>query len=158
MKVAIGNDRKGMDYKKRISDYLLKQGIDVINFGSDEDVPTDYPIYAFKVANCVANGDAEFGILICSSGIGMSIAANKVKGIRCGIAYNKTVAQKMREHNNANIIALGQDYIEFKEAIECVETFLSTNFLGMHHSGRIKQICAIENEQLNFLGKKEIRE
>lgn len=144
MKVAIGNDKKGFQYKTIITGHLLEQGVEVIDLGS-EDVISDYPIYAYKVSKHVKNGQADFGILICSSGIGMSIAANKVDGIRCGIGYNKTVAQKMREHNDANVIAIGQDYSGIDDALGCIDVFLSTDFVGLHHTDRINQIAEIEN-------------
>ena len=144
MKIAIGNDRKGLGYKEVVTSWLQENGHNVINVGTDINEPCDYPIYAEKVARLVSSGKCEKGIVICASGIGISIAANKVKGIRCGVGYCDEVAKAMRLHNDANIIAFGQDYMSIEEVINRVELFLNTDFLGSYHLDRVKQISAIE--------------
>lgn len=140
MRVVIGNDRKGLEYKKRLSEYLVSQGVNVINIGTDEDVPCDYPVYADKAARLVASGDCEYGILICSSGEGMVMCANKIKGIRCGLAYNDETAVLIRMHNNANMIALGQSFMTYEEVERRTMLFLKTEFLGSYHEIRVNQM------------------
>ena len=120
-------------------------GHEVFNVGTDENIPCDYPIYAEKVARLVASGKCDRGIVICASGVGISIAANKIPGIRCGIGYCDEVARAMRLHNDANMIAFGQDYMDLEDVKKRVELFLSTEFLGDYHEVRIKQISLLEN-------------
>ena len=105
-KIAIGNDHGGLDYKNRLMKFLKEQGYEVINVGTDSEDSCDYPVYGKKVAELVKNGDAKYGVLICTTGEGISISANKVKGIRCGVAYNPQVAALMRQHNDANVYGL----------------------------------------------------
>lgn len=144
MKIAIGNDRKGLSYKNEILRQLMDLGYEVFNVGTDENIPCDYPIYAEKVARLVASGKCDKGIVICASGIGISIAANKIPGIRCGVGYCDEVARAMRLHNDANMIAFGQDYMNLEDVKKRVELFLSTEFLGDYHTVRIKQISRLE--------------
>lgn len=144
MKIAIGNDRKGLGYKEAVVVWLLEKGYEVVNVGTDVNEPCDYPIYAEKVARLVSSGECEKGIVICASGIGISIAANKVKGIRCGVGYCDEVAKAMRLHNDANIIAFGQDYMSLEDVIKRVKVFLNTDFLGSYHLDRVKQISELE--------------
>ena len=144
MKIAIGNDRKGLRYKNEILRLLMDLGYEVFNVGTDENIPCDYPIYAEKVARLVASGKCDKGIVICASGIGMSIAANKISGIRCGVGYCDEVVRAMRLHNDANMIAFGQDYMDLEDVKKRVELFLSTEFLGDYHTVRIKQISHLE--------------
>lgn len=144
MKIAIGNDRKGLSYKNEILRQLMDLGYEVFNVGTDENIPCDYPIYAEKVARLVASGKCDKGIVICASGIGISIAANKIPGIRCGVGYCGEVARAMRLHNDANMIAFGQDYMDLEDVKKRVELFLSTEFLGDYHTVRIKQISRLE--------------
>jgi ribose 5-phosphate isomerase B len=123
MKIAIGNDRNGINYKKRLTEHLEHIGYQVINCGTDDDFPADYPIYGEKVGKLVSSGKCEYGIVICATGIGIGIAADKVKGVRCGIGYNDDVARLMRQHNDANIIAFGQDYMRYIEVERRVDLF-----------------------------------
>ena len=111
MRIAIGNDRNGMEYKNRLIIHLEALGHTVINCGTDENFPADYPVHGEKVGKLVANGECDRGIVICATGIGICIAAGKVKGTRVGIAYTDDVAKLMRSHNNANIIGFGQDFM-----------------------------------------------
>lgn len=146
MKIAIGNDRKGLQYKQIIKQWLILKGYEVVDVGTNEDVPCDYPIYGECVAKLVADGKCQRGIVICSSGVGISIAANKVNGIRCGVAYCDEVAELMRKHNDANIIAFGQSYMEIDDVKRRVDIFLKTEFLGSYHQKRIDLITQIEIE------------
>lgn len=146
MKIAIGNDRNGIEYKNRLINYLKTNGYDVVNCGTDENMPADYPVHGERVARLVAKSECSFGIVICATGIGICIASNKVKGIRAGIAYTDEVAKLMRLHNNANVIAFGQDYMKYEDVERRVEIFLKTEFVGGYHDTRIKQIKDIENE------------
>ena len=114
MKVVIASDHAGYTYKKEIKDFLKSKGISVIDVGTNSIESCDYPIFAHEAALKVANGDADYGILVCSSGEGIAIAANKVKGVRAGIAYNDEVAGLMRQHNNANMIAFGATFMKLR--------------------------------------------
>ena len=150
MKIAIGNDRKGLQYKRILQEQLSNEGHEVINVGTDEDVPCDYPIYAERAARLVSSGECERGIVICASGIGISIAANKVNGIRCGVAYSDEVTELMRKHNDANVIAFGQSYMDIEDVKRRVVIFLKTDFAGSYHQERIDLITKIENEMRNL--------
>ena len=146
MKIAIGNDRKGLQYKIALKNWLEEKGHVVIDVGTNEDIPCDYPFYGKRVAELVATEECDKGIVICSSGIGISIAANKVNKARCGIAYCDEVTKLMRQHNNANIIAFGQSYMELNDVKRRTEIFLTTDFLGSYHQSRIDMITGIEKE------------
>ena len=127
MKVGITNDHAGVDLKKELRSYLTSLGYDVINYGSDTEDPVDYPVYAFKIGEAVQKGEIDRGILICRTGIGMSIACNKVKGVRCAKVDNVEEAALTRLDNNANVIAISyvKDITEIKEMIK---TFLEIKF------------------------------
>ena len=124
MKVAIGNDHAGVELKNYLIDYLKKKNIEVVNVGTDTTDSCDYPVYAKKVAGDVIDKNVDFGILICGTGIGISIAANKVKGIRAAKVNNTTEAKLAREHNHANIICLGARIIGNVIASEIVDSFI----------------------------------
>ena len=145
MKVALGSDRRGFAYKRKLIEYLTNNGYQIIDVGPfDDSLPYDYPVYGEKVGKAIANKEADFGVVICGTGIGISIAANKVKGIRCGMAYDDEVAAWMRKHNNANVIAFGQDYMKYEDVEKRLGIFLNTEFSGDYHNTRIKQLCDIE--------------
>lgn len=147
MKVAIGCDHGGINLKPVLVDYLQKQGIEFKDFGCYDKQSTDYNEYGEKVAKAVAKGDYDFGILICGTGIGMSIVANKVKGIRCGHCHDVFSAKMTRLHNNANVIAFGERVIGPGLMIEIVDAFLHTDFSGdERHQRRINKITALEEE------------
>lgn len=145
MKIAIGNDHVGVELKHHLIKYLTDKGHEVINFGTDETASNHYPIYAQKVADAVVGGQCERGILICGTGLGISIAANKVKGVRCALCSEPVSCQLSREHNNANIVAMGARMIGPVMAEAIVDTFLTTEFLGGRHQTRVDMITAIEN-------------
>ena len=140
MKIAIGSDHAGYTYKQEIKKFLREKGITVIDVGTNSIESCDYPIFGREAALKVANGDADFGILVCSSGEGIAIAANKVKGIRAGIAYNDDVARLIRQHNNANMIAFGATFMKLPDVLNRIEIFLKTPFEGGRHERRVNEI------------------
>lgn len=158
MRIAIGSDRRGYEYKERIKSLLEREGYKMEDVGPYSDkLPVDYPIYGEKVGKEVAEGRCDKGIVICATGIGIMIACNKVKGIRCGMGYSNAVAALMREHNDANVIAFGQDHMSWEEVAERVQIFLNTEYLGGYHDMRLDQLSKIENgkpiEQSAFIDK-----
>ena len=146
MIIAMGCDHGGFKLKEQIKEYLLSLGHEVLDFGTNSLDSCHYPVYAFKAANSVKSGESERGILVCTTGEGIMIAANKVEGIRCGLAYNKEAAALMVQHNNANMMALGAKFTTFEEAKERVDTFLTSSFLGERHALRVKMITDYEKE------------
>ena len=136
MKLAIACDHGAFHLKELLKDYLL-QSHEVLDFGTDSLDSCDYPTFGIACAEAVKNGLVDFGIVICTSGEGIMISAIKVKGIRCGLAYNKEVSALMRQHNNCNMIAMGAKYTSFDEAKEYVDIFLNTEFDGGRHSRRV---------------------
>lgn len=150
MKIAIGNDRNGIQYKLKILEHLETLGYDVIDCGTNEDIPADYPVYGERVGRLVSDGVCDRGIVICATGIGICCAVNKVKGIRAGLAYTDDVARLMRVHNDANVIAFGQDFMVYEDVQKRVDIFLSTLFGGGYHQSRIAQISDIEKDKPIF--------
>ena len=147
MKIAIGNDHAAVAMKNEIVEYLTKQGHEVVNFGTDTNASTSYPIYAEKVSKVVLSGECERGILICGTGIGISIAANKIKGVRCAHCADAESAKLSRQHNNANIVAFGARIIGAVTAQSIVDAFINTDFDGGRHQLRIDMITELENNQ-----------
>ena len=140
MIVGIANDHAGVKRKNEIISYLNELGYEVKNYGTDTEESTDYPLYAFKIGEAINNNEINFGILICHTGIGMSIAANKVKNIRCAKVDNKEEAFLSRSHNNANVIALN-DSKNIEEVKEIIKTFLETKFSNEErHERRVNLI------------------
>lgn len=144
MRIAIGGDRCGFGYKTKLVQYLEQNGYEVKDVGTHEYIPSDSPVFAADVGRLVATGECDYGILICATGTGIAIAANKVKGIMCGIGYDDEVTRKMREHNDANVIAFGAEYMKYKDVERRLEIFLNTDFIGMHHGLRVEQIKDLE--------------
>lgn len=140
MKLVIGNDHAGVEFKKIILKHLESQGHEVINVGVDVVESVDYPDIAKEVSKKIVDNEAQFGILICGTGIGISIAANKVEGIRAALCHNEFTAKLCRQHNNANIIALGARVIGDELAKACVDVFLNTEFEGGRHANRVNKI------------------
>ncbi len=141
MKVAIGNDHAGVELKNILIDYLKNKNVEVINHGTDTFDSCDYPVFAKKVAGDVANKNVDFGILICGTGIGISIAANKVKGIRAAKVNNTTEARLTKEHNHANIICLGSRIIGPELARDIVDAYMDAKCSdGENHLRRIKML------------------
>lgn len=140
MKIAIASDHAGYNYKQEIIKHLENKGIEVLDEGTHSLDSCDYPIFAHAAAKKVALGEAQYGILVCSSGEGIMIAANKEKGIRAGLAYNDDVARLMRQHNNANMIAFGANFMALEDVIRRIEIFLATDFEGGRHERRVSEI------------------
>lgn len=139
--IAIGSDHAGYLLKQTIIEYLEQNNLSYKDYGCYSEQSCDYPVYAKKVANAIVNGECDKGILICGTGIGISIAANKVKGIRAALCHDCFSAQACREHNNANIIAMGSRVIGSGLAVKVVEEFLNTEFSNdKRHIDRINQI------------------
>lgn len=145
MKVSIGCDHGGYKLKEEVKAHLLEQGIEVVDFGTNDLNSCDYPEFGAKAALAVANGECEKGIVICTTGIGISIAANKIKGIRCALCSDLTSARLTREHNDANVLAMGAAIIGNLVALDIVDVFLNTEFSGMEkHARRIAKVAEIE--------------
>lgn len=142
MKVAIACDHGGYLLKPVLTDYLEKNKIEYVDFGTDGTQSVDYPDYALPAAECVARGECDFGILICGTGIGMSIAANRHKGIRAALCTTELHARFTRLHNNANVLCLGARVTGVELALAIVDTFLSTEFEGGRHQRRIDLLNA----------------
>ena len=145
MKIAIGNDHGAVELKQHVLNYLREKGYDVIDLGTNSTESANYPLYAQRVAEAVVSGQVERGILICGTGIGISIAANKVRGVRCALCSEPVSARLSREHNNANIVAMGARTIGPVMAEAIVDTFLTTDFQGGRHAIRVNMIADIEN-------------
>ncbi len=146
MKIAIGCDHGGIVLKPAIEDLLQSRNIEVIDFGCYSTDSVDYPDYALKVAEAVSKGESDKGIILCGTGIGISIAANKVKGIRAAVAHDLFTAEMCKKHNNANILAMGGRVVDIDTAVEMTKLWLDTEFEGGRHEGRIAKITAIENK------------
>jgi ribose 5-phosphate isomerase B len=146
MKIALGSDHAGFELKEKIKQKLQAEGIAINDNGTHSADSCDYPDYARLVAEQVAAHDADFGILVCGSGIGMSIAANKVPGIRAARAVTESDAELSREHNDANVLALGARILSADEAYKIIDKWLATPFAGGRHGRRVDKIMALERE------------
>lgn len=144
MKVVLASDRNGLDYKNRLIEHLQKEGYDTVDVGTYDNVPCDTPVYAAKAAKLVASGDCRYGILLCATGTGMIMAANKIKGVLCGMGYADLVTKYMRQHNDANMIAFGQKHMGYEDVEHRVDIFLTTDFIGLHHAPRVQQVRDLE--------------
>lgn len=138
--IAIGSDHAGYDLKVKVIEHLKNKGIEVKDFGPFNDDRADYPDYAHPVAKAVTNKEVELGILICGSGNGINMTANKHQEIRSALCWQKDIAEMARLHNNANIIALPARYISEELALECIDIFITTDFEGGRHEGRVAKI------------------
>jgi ribose 5-phosphate isomerase B len=147
MRIAIGSDHAGFALKNQIHDVLRRDGHEVIDAGATTDESTDYPDYASVVAKDVASGAVDRGILVCSTGVGMSIAANKVPGVRAALAFNADEVRLTRAHNDANVLTLGARYTGIEAASEMIHIFLETAFDGGRHARRIGKISQLETEK-----------
>ncbi len=144
MKIGIGNDHSAVEMKKEVTEYLEKKGFEVINYGTDKEESCNYPEYAEKVGRDVAAGKVDLGILICGTGVGMSLAANKVKGVRAVVCSEPYSARLSRQHNNANVLALGARVIGTEMAKMIIDEWLGAEFMGGRHQTRVDMIMAIE--------------
>ena len=146
--IAIGSDHGGYRLKEEIKKYLEEKGIEYKDCGCENEESIDYPIIAKEVANLIQNKKAEKGILICRSGIGMSVVANKFKGIRCALCHNEYTAKYSRLHNNSNVLAMGADDVDINEAVCILRMWIATKFEGGRHEERIKLIEEIEDKNM----------
>ena len=144
MKIAVGSDHGGLEYKNAIAEHLKAEGHEVIDVGTYSKDSCHYPLFGAEVARKVASKECDYGVVVCTSGEGISMAANKIKGIRCGISYNDDVARLMRQHNDANVIAFGQAFMKLEDVLRQVDIFLSTEFEGGRHQTRVDLISEIE--------------
>jgi ribose 5-phosphate isomerase B len=144
MTVAIGADHRGFALKEKLARYLKRRGLKVDDKGTFTPERVDYPDFARAVAEAVARGQARRGILICATGIGMSIAANKVRGVRAALCLNQKMARLARAHNNANVLCLGADLIKPASAQKIVRVFLKTGFSNGRHSRRVRKISGLD--------------
>lgn len=145
MKIAIGNDHVAVEMKNLVKEHLESKGYEVVNFGTDTSERANYPVYGKKVADAVASGECDMGVLICGTGVGISLAANKVKGIRACVCSDPYTARLTRQHNNANIIAFGARVVGQELALMIVDEFFGAEFEGGRHQTRVDMITAIEN-------------
>jgi ribose 5-phosphate isomerase B len=146
--IAIGSDHGGYALKEEVKKYLDEKGIEYKDFGCYSEERTDYPIYGEAVAKAVQSKECEKGILICGTGFGMTMVANKFKGIRCASCWNEEVAKLLKAHNNANIIALPGRFINISQAVVMIRAWLATEFMEGRHTDRLQMIEDIENENM----------
>lgn len=145
MKIAMANDHGAVDYKNEIKEMLIKEGYEVIDLGCNDTNSVDYPDFGAACARKVANKEVDFGIVLCGTGIGISISANKIKGIRCALCTDVTMAKLTREHNDANMLSMGQRTTGIETAKDIVHAFLETPFSqGERHIKRIAKIAELE--------------
>jgi ribose 5-phosphate isomerase B len=140
MKVAIGADHAGFEEKEKVKQVLDKIGVEYVDFGTNSSDSVDYPDYAKKVGEAVAKGEVEQGILVCGSGTGMAISANKVHGVRAAVAWNEDIARLARQHNNANVIALAGRFISEEENEKILKAWFDAEFEGGRHARRVEKI------------------
>ena len=146
MRIAIGADHAGFALKERLRQRLAAEGHDIVDFGAASSDSCDYPDYARQVAREVAEGRSERGILVCSTGIGMAMAANKVAGVRAAPAQSEDEVRLTREHNDANVLTIGARYLDEERAAALIGVFLKTEFSGGRHARRVAKIAALENQ------------
>lgn len=144
MKIGIGADHGGYELKKIIKEHLVKNDIEVIDYGTDSDASVDYPDFGRAVAQAVVSEEVDRGIIICGTGIGISIAANKVKGVRAALCTDSYMAQMSMEHNNANVLALGARVLGEGLALDIVNTWINSKFQAGRHERRVNKISEIE--------------
>jgi ribose 5-phosphate isomerase B len=140
MRISIGNDHAGVDYKKHIQEYLFVKNVEVKNYGTDSLDSVDYPDFAHPVSQDVNDESSDLGILICGSGNGVCMTANKYKNVRAALCWNKELAMLSKTHNNANVICIPARFIEKEDALEIVKTFILENFEGGRHQRRVNKI------------------
>lgn len=147
--LVVGSDHGGYELKMAVLEMLRERAVDCADFGTDSSDSVDYPDFAAKVASAVSSGKAELGILICGTGIGMSITANKFSGVRAALVHDEFTAQMAREHNNANILAMGGRVLTSDQGKRLVEIWLDAEFEGGRHQNRLDKISAIEQQVIN---------
>lgn len=147
MKIGIANDHAATDMKKQVVEYLVEKGHEVVNYGTDSYESVNYPEYGERVGRAVASGEVELGIAICGTGLGISLAANKVHGVRAAVCSEPYTARLSRQHNNANVLAFGARVIGIEMAKMIIDEWLSAEFMGGRHQDRVDMIMAIEERQ-----------
>lgn len=146
MRIAIGSDHAGFHLKEKVAGWLRQRGYEIVDVGADSEARCDYPDFAKPVAEMVSRGDTERGILVCGTGIGMSITANKVMGVRAAECLDVVSAQLSRAHNDANVLCFGERLVEERTALSIVECWLATPFEGGRHTQRVNKIKELERE------------
>ncbi|SNZ03377.1 ribose 5-phosphate isomerase B [Persephonella hydrogeniphila] len=146
MKVAVGSDHAGFEYKEIVKNHLQEKGYQIIDKGTYSKESVDYPVFGEAVGKAVASGEADFGIVICGTGIGISISANKVPGVRAALCTNEYMARMARKHNNANVLAFGARVLGIDVALGIVDQFFSSEFEGGRHERRVNLISEIEKD------------
>lgn len=146
LKIVIGSDHGGFEYKKAVIKELQNDGYEVVDVGTNSKESCNYAEFAIKAANMVSLKVADYGVLICNSGEGVAIAANKVKNVRCGIGYNDEVSMLIKQHNNANMISFGAHFTSLEDVIKRIKIFLNTDFEGGRHEVRVQTITNYENK------------
>ncbi|HID20779.1 MAG TPA: ribose 5-phosphate isomerase B [Planctomycetaceae bacterium] len=144
MRLALGSDFVGYALKEGLKSFLAQRGIEVVDYGTDSEEPCDYPIFARRVAEAVARGECDQGVLVCGTGIGMSIAANKVRGVRCALCHDIFTARLARQHNDANILALGARVVSLPHAEQIVAAWLDEEYEGGRHDPRLRMIAEMQ--------------
>lgn len=144
MKISIASDHGGLELKNEIIQYFIQNKIEYINFGTDSLESCDYPDFAYKAALAVKNKECDYGIVVCTTGIGVSIVANKVKSVRCALVTNIMQASLTKEHNNTNMLALGAKLTNKEQSLEIIQTWLNSKFEGGRHQNRVNKINEIE--------------
>jgi ribose 5-phosphate isomerase B len=147
MKIAMASDHAGFELKEAVKEHLTKAGHDVSDYGATSNESADYPDYGMLAAKAVASGDAERGVLVCGSGQGMVMVANKVHGVRAALAWHPEIAKLSRQHNDANVLALPARFMGIEQALEVVDTWLATEFEGGRHDRRVKKMMDIEESE-----------
>lgn len=145
MKISLGADHGAFELKEAVKKHLDEKGIEFEDFGCFSKESVDYPKFAFLAANAVAKGECDYGIICCTTGLGVSMAANKVKGVRAAVCTNEKLAEMTRRHNNANVICMGQSVVSEELAMKMIDIFLSTEFEGGRHERRVSLLTDIEN-------------
>ena len=143
MNIAIASDHAGFDLKNEIISLLQEKKFSIIDFGTDSNESVDYPDFAYTAAESVASAESDIAIIICGSGVGVSITANKVKGVRAANCFNEEMAALARQHNNANVLTLGSRFIEVNTAKNMVNTFINTDFEGGRHQRRVDKVHSL---------------
>jgi ribose 5-phosphate isomerase B len=146
MKIAVGCDHRGYEAKRRLLPSLQKLGHEILDIGCDGSGPVDYPDYAIPVARAVSEDKADIGILLDGSGIGMSVAANKVRGIRAALSHDEVTARRAREHHACNVLCLGTDLLSEEQVRKIAETFLTTAYQGGRHDRRVQKVMSLDAE------------
>ncbi len=145
MRIAVASDHAGFELKQMLADHLRAGGHDVVDLGTDDNTSVDYPDFGAAIGAEVADGDSELGVAVCGSGIGICIAANKVKGVRAATVHDVTSARLTRLHNNANVMCLGERFTGPQVALDAVDAFISTDFEGGRHTRRVEKITTLES-------------